>query len=158
VQQRSFLSDPLDPRQHNHYASFSVEPELYHSWDNDKQSFTLQPFHRHDQHDEKRTHSDIRELSWLKVFDDWELTVGISKVYWGVTETQHLVDIINQTDQVENIDSEDKLGQPMIRFSTERDWGVLDFFILPIMPFAGLLCLTNGSWAFPIFQAQIVSR
>jgi hypothetical protein len=131
VQQRSFFSDPLDTRQHNHYASFSVEPELYHSWDGDNQSFTFTPFHRQDQHDEKRTHTDVRELSWLKVFDNWEMTVGISKVYWGVTETQHLVDIINQTDQVENIDGEDKLGQSMIRFSTERDWGVLDFFILP---------------------------
>ena len=131
LQQRSFFNDPLDSRQHNHYASFSTEPEIYHSWDNDKQSVTFKPFYRHDQHDDKRTHADVRELSWLKVFDNWELNVGISKVYWGVTETQHLVDIINQTDQVENIDGEDKLGQPMIQFSTEQDWGVLDFFILP---------------------------
>jgi hypothetical protein len=131
IQDRVFLDDPLEPGQHNNYASFSVEPELYHSWDKDTQSLTITPFYRYDQHDDERTHADIRELSWQKVFDNWELTAGISKVYWGVTETQHLVDIINQTDQVENIDGEDKLGQPMIQFSTERDWGVLDFFILP---------------------------
>jgi len=131
LQQRSFFSDPLDARQHNNYTSFAIEPELYQSWDDNKQSLVFKPFHRHDQYDDERTHSDIRELAWLGVFDSWELTVGISKVFWGVTETQHLVDIINQTDQVENIDGEDKLGQPMIRFSTERDWGVLDFFILP---------------------------
>lgn len=131
LQERAFFNDPLDPRQHNNYVSFSTEPELYHSWDDGDQSITVKPFYRHDQHDEERTHADVRELSWLMVSDDWELTAGISKVYWGVTETQHLVDIINQTDQVENIDGEDKLGQPMLRLSTVQDWGVLDFFILP---------------------------
>jgi hypothetical protein len=131
AQGRAFFDDPLDSRQHNNYTSFSAEPELYHSWDDDSQSITITPFYRHDQHDDERTHADVRELSWTKVFNDWELTAGVSKVYWGVTETQHLVDIINQTDQVENVDGEDKLGQPMVRFSTEQDWGVLDFFILP---------------------------
>jgi hypothetical protein len=61
----------------------------------------------------------------------WELRVGIGKVFWGVTEFVHLVDIINQTDLVENIDGEDKLGQPMVHFSYPGDWGVLDFFLLP---------------------------
>lgn len=131
VQERVFFNDPLDSRQHNSYASFSTEPELYDSWDDGNQSITIKPFYRHDQHDDERTHADVREFSWLKVYDNWELTVGYSKVYWGVTETQHLVDIVNQTDQVENIDGEDKLGQAMLRFSTVQDWGVLDFFILP---------------------------
>ncbi len=131
VEDRAFFSDPLDPQQHNNYLSFVAEPELYHSWDNNKQSITITPFYRLDQYDDERTHADVREFSWLKVYDDWELTAGISKVYWGVTETLHLVDIINQTDQVENVDAEDKLGQPMLRFSTEQDWGVVDFFILP---------------------------
>jgi hypothetical protein len=43
----------------------------------------------------------------------------------------HLVDIINQTDWVEHIDGEDKLGQPMIQFSMTKDWGTLDSFVLP---------------------------
>jgi len=131
VQERVFISDPLDPRQHNSYASISAEPEWYYEFDNGKQNVTFKPFYRGDQHDEERSHGDIRELSWQKVYDSWELKIGISKVYWGVTETLHLVDIINQTDQVENVDGEDKLGQPMIQFSTEQDWGILDFFILP---------------------------
>jgi hypothetical protein len=131
AQGRAFFDDPLDPRQHNNYTSFSTEPELYHSWDNDNQSITITPYYLHDQYDDKRTHADVREFSWQRVYDDWELTVGISKVYWGVTETSHLVDIVNQTDQVVNVDGEDKLGQTMIHASTDQDWGVLDFFILP---------------------------
>jgi len=137
-QTRNFFNDPLNykqqntnPGQHNNYLSLVAEPNFYHSWDNDKQNIEVELFYRQDQHDEQRTHGDIHELSWTRVFDDWEIRAGISKVFWGVTETQHLVDIINQTDQVENVDGEDKLGQPMIKASTERDWGTLDFFILP---------------------------
>ena len=131
LQSRLFVNDPLDTNQHNQYSSFALEPELYQQWNDGDHSLSFIPFYRYDQHDDERTHSDIRELSWTGVYDEFEITAGISKVFWGVTESQHLVDIINQTDQVENVDGEDKLGQPMIRFSTERDWGVLDLFILP---------------------------
>jgi len=130
-QTRTFFEDPLDPAQHNNYLSIVTEPEFFHSWDNGSQNIEAKLFYRKDQYDEQRTHGDIRELSWTGVFDDWEALVGISKVYWGVTETQHLVDIVNQTDLVENIDGEDKLGQLMLKASTEREWGTLDFLILP---------------------------
>jgi hypothetical protein len=40
------------------------------------------------------------------------------------------VDIINQTDLVEDIDGEDKLGQPMVDLSLPMDWGTIDLFIL----------------------------
>jgi len=130
-QTRIFFEDPLSPDQHNNTLSAVTEPEFFHSWDDGAQNLEVKLFYRIDQHDDQRTHGDIRELSWLGVYEQWEVLVGISKVFWGVAETQHLVDIVNQTDQVENVDGEDKLGQPMIRFSTERDWGVVDLFILP---------------------------
>jgi hypothetical protein len=62
---------------------------------------------------------------------DWETNIGISKVYWGVTEAVHLVDVINQTDNVVNEDGEDKLGQPMLKLSLIRDYGIFDLFVLP---------------------------
>jgi hypothetical protein len=62
---------------------------------------------------------------------DWELTLGVDRVFWGVTETVHLVNIINQQDLVENPDGEDLLGQPMANLTLIRDWGVLDLFLLP---------------------------
>ena len=130
-QARVFFEDPLSPVQHNSYLSAVTEPEFSHEWDDGTQNLDVKLFYRVDQYDENRTHGDIRELSWTGVSDNWEVLAGISKVFWGVTETQHLVDIVNQTDQVENVDGEDKLGQPMLRASTERDWGTLDFFILP---------------------------
>ncbi len=111
--------------------SISVEPELYWEWNNGDDSLTFTPFLRLDQHDDERSHGDIRELSWLHVSDDWELRAGLRKVFWGVTEFQHLVDVINQTDGVEDIDGEDKLGQAMINLSLVKDWGIVDLYLLP---------------------------
>ena len=133
IQSRSFIHNPqlADTPQENNYFSLSGLPEFYHSWDDQQQSFTFTPFFRLTHNDDGRNHGDIRELHWQRVLENWEFRIGISKVFWGVTESQHLVDVINQTDAVENIDGEDKLGQPMLKLSTENSHGVFDFFILP---------------------------
>lgn len=130
IENLGFLNNPQDNRQHNNYISGVIQPQLYQQWDNDTQSFTFAPFFRYSQHDNHRTHFDVRELTWLKAADNWELRVGFRKVFWGVTEGLHLVDIINQTDLVENIDGEDKLGQPMVNLALIHDWGTLDLFFL----------------------------
>ena len=89
------------------------------------------PFFRYDQHDSKRTHFDLREFYWRWVAGNWELTAGFRKIFWGVTESVHLVDIINQTDFVENLDGEQKLGQQMVNLSWFRNWGTISFFVMP---------------------------
>ncbi len=116
---------------HHANQSLVVQPEFFTEWNDRRDSFTFVPFLRLDQHDSERTHFDIRELTWLHAARDWELRAGIRKVFWGVTESRHLVDIINQTDLVENIDGEDKLGQPMLNLALIRDWGTVDLFVLP---------------------------
>jgi hypothetical protein len=130
VENLTFTQNSLDNRQHNNYVSGVIEPELYHEWDAGNQSFAFVPYFRYSQHDSRRTHFDIRELTWVKVAETWELRVGIRKLFWGVTESQHLINIINQTDLVENTDTEDKLGQPMINLALINDWGTLDLFLL----------------------------
>ncbi|WP_290698324.1 hypothetical protein [Amphritea sp.] len=112
-------------------TSFAIEPELFWELNGGSDTVTFTPFYRVDQHDEERTHGDVRELSWIHVADDWELRTGLRRVFWGVTEFNHLVDVINQTDAVEDSDGEDKLGQPMVNLSLVRDWGIVDLFILP---------------------------
>ncbi len=128
---RAFTDSPTDTRQHGNNLSLSTQPEFFTDWDNGNQSFTFVPFARWDENDEERSHADIRELTWLKAEDTWVLRVGIRKLFWGVTESLHLVDIINQTDLVEAPDGEEKLGQPMINLALIRNWGTIDLFILP---------------------------
>jgi hypothetical protein len=131
LEYRGFAHAPLFAGQHEDYFSFSAQAEYVHTLEGTKDSIRFTPFARADQHDSNRTHADIRELSWITVGDGLEWRVGIRKVFWGVTESQHLVDIVNQTDLVENLDGEDKLGQPMVNLALIRDWGTLDLFVLP---------------------------
>lgn len=128
---RHFQHQPLFPSQSQHAPSLLLAPEFYVEWHDGQQSVLFSPFLRVSADDAERTHADIRELQWLRVESDWELRVGISKVFWGVVESQHLVDVINQIDLVENIDTEDRLGQPMVNLSFFRDWGTLDLFAMP---------------------------
>jgi hypothetical protein len=111
--------------------SLFFEPEVKWRSDDRKNRFSFVGFSRYDEQDSERSHFDIRELYWSHNSGDWTTTIGINKVFWGVTESVHLVDTINQTDFVEDLDQEAKLGQPMIHFSNQKDWGKLDFFILP---------------------------
>lgn len=111
--------------------SLSFDPELVYESDGGNDRFTLQPYVRWDAHDGNRTHFDLRTASWLHQSDDWDLVVGIDSVFWGVTESVHLVDIVNQTDFVEDLDGEDKLGQPMINLNLIGDRGTFGLFVLP---------------------------
>lgn len=127
---RFFMHEASYPRQHEANASFAIQPELYLEWDDGDQSLLMVPFARWDQGDPSRTHFDLREFSYIKSASSWELRAGVRKVYWGVAESNHLVDVINQFDIVENFDMEDKLGQPMINVALIRDWGTIDVFAL----------------------------
>ena len=127
---RLFPNDALHSGQKEQSSSFFIQPEYYHEFKTGS-SFTFVPFFRLDSGDQERTHLDIRELTYLWLKEDFELRVGVRKVFWGVTEFIHLIDIINQTDLVENMDTEDKLGQPMTNFSISRDWGMVDIFWMP---------------------------
>jgi hypothetical protein len=91
----------------------------------------VKPFGRADEHDHERTHMDLREAKYRYVNGAYEFTFGVDKEFWGVTEFLHLVDIINQTDNVESPDGEQKLGQPMVKFSMAQSWGTLTGYFMP---------------------------
>ena len=129
-QLRSFPNQPLDARQLDNQFSAVIAPEWYTALEG-SDSFNISLFYRYDAEDDERTHFDIRELYWQHVGDGWELTAGIKQIFWGVTESQHLVDIVNQTDAVEAFDGEEKLGQPLLHLALLKDWGTLDIMLLP---------------------------
>lgn len=131
IEARGFFSSPQSPAQHHGGLSLYAAPEFYTDWDDGDQRLLIAPFARFDQHDSERSHFDLRELYWRRSFAGAELAIGLRRVFWGVTESRHLVDIINQTDFVENLDTEDKLGQPMVSLRLVRDWGNLELFVMP---------------------------
>lgn len=112
-------------------VSLIVNPEFRYWTKDGKNQFAFIPLFRLDSRDSERTHLDIREAYWLYKSDSWEVLTGFNRVFWGVTESRHLVNIINQLDLIEDLDGEDYLGQPMINFTTFQDWGQIDVFVLP---------------------------
>ena len=134
VESRWFPKAGAFSGQGSHAIGFVVLPKVYLE-DAKGRSFTLSPFFRYDNADPRRTHADLREAYFLlfgEIGDgEWELRVGIDQVFWGVTESQHLVDIVNQIDLVEHPNGETKLGQPMVNITYSSDWGIVEFFVLP---------------------------
>jgi len=126
---RAYPRTPVVAGQRQANVSVKLAPE--YEWVLGDQRIVAAPFARWDQTDAARTHWDVRELLWEYAADAWEIRAGIGRVFWGVTESQHLVDIVNQTDFVENLDGEDKLGQPMVQLGLFPSWGIVDVFVLP---------------------------
>jgi hypothetical protein len=129
---RGFVDDARFPHQFDGLqTSLILQPEFTWLADSGADQYSFIPFARLDNQDSRRTHADIREAYWRRVRGAWEVLAGINRVFWGVAESRHLVDIINQTDLIEDLDGEDKLGQPMLKVSSQRDWGTLDLYLLP---------------------------
>lgn len=131
---RWFVEEPglLGQSNKSLYPSVELKPEFQYYWNNENDSLKLTPYLRYDAFDENRQYFDIREAFWLHRFKNADLRIGIAEVFWGVTESRHLVNIINQVDTVEDIDEEDRLGQPMINLNWfSSDWGSFEFYVLP---------------------------
>ena len=128
---RNFLHHSAYVSARNNYASISSLIEFGIYDDNDKHALIIKAFVRGDSGDSRRSHGDLREAKYRYVNGDFELTLGIDKVFWGVAEFAHLVDIINQTDFVESVDGEQKLGQTMVRASYVSPVGTFTGFFMP---------------------------
>ena len=126
-----FFNEGAYEGQKKNYLSLSFAPEFSIEWQQGSQGVYTSAFLRWFQHDDQRTHWDIRELYYQKVMGRSEFSAGLRKVFWGVTESAHLVDIINQTDALESFDGEKKLGQPMFKYSYAANFGTFDFYYLP---------------------------
>ena len=125
---RHFFNDGALGQDNNH-SSVSFSPEIFENLEDDR-IFHFKAKLRDDNKDTERNLVDVQELYFIEIGESKEIKYGISKEFWGVTETSHRVDIINQTDTTESFDGEDKLGQPMIKVSLERNWGNIDLYAL----------------------------
>ena len=134
LESRWFPESAAHAGQRSADVAVTVEPSLYLETA-DGTSFTLEPFLRYDSGDPERRLADLREayvlLLGLIGDEEWELRLGFDHVFWGVAESRHLVDIINQTDLVANPSEEVKLGQPMGHLTVSGEWGVAELFAMP---------------------------
>jgi len=133
LQTRAFGHDPQWVGQDDQALQGSVVFTAEFRWRNEEgsQRASFIPYLRWDATDDERSLVDFKEAYWAFEGDDYEVLVGANTVFWGVTESVHLVDIINQTDFAGDIDGENKLGQPMVSVVLQRDWGEISGFVMP---------------------------
>ena len=127
---RYFPDPALYAGQKDEYFATVFKPKYYFESGDGKHSFNFEGFAVLDQYDNKRTHADIRELYYRYVFKNFEVSLGAKKIYWGVAESNHLIDVINQADVLEGFDPEYKLGQPMLHLSIAPKWGTIDLMVM----------------------------
>ena len=133
VQSRLFARDAFWPGQGSQAAQVSLAAKAELRWRNaaGDQRASIIPFLRRDSVDDERNLVDLQEAYWAWEGDSLELLAGVNTVFWGVTESVHLVDIVNQTDAAGDVDGEDKLGQPMVNLTWQQDWGLLSAYVMP---------------------------
>ena len=133
VEMRYFPTDGRWPGQGKGSDQGALESTLELHWRNadGDQRASLIPYLRWDGTDSERSLADLHEAYWALETDSLQLLIGANVVFWGVTESEHLVDIINQTDAVADIDGESKLGQPMINLALQQDWGLISVYVMP---------------------------
>ena len=129
AESRWFPQSALFPDQGTHASGFVAIPNLYLE-DEAGRVLSIMPFFRYDSADARRTHFDLREayilLTGALGNGEWELRLGIDRVFWGVVESRHLVDIVNQIDLVEHPDEKTRMGQPMAYVTWSSNLGVLE--------------------------------
>ena len=136
AENRFFPRAGISDAQQSRATGAVAEPTLYVE-NPTGQGFVLTAFFRYDDADPRRTHFDFRE-AYLLLFGDvgdsggWEARFGMGQVFWGVTESHHLVDVVNQVDFVEHPSGDAKLGQPMAHFTWFGQWGTLEVVALPV--------------------------
>jgi hypothetical protein len=133
LQTRASWNDPAWVGQDDQALQGSVVATTELRWrsEDGNQRGSFIPYLRWDATDDERSLVDFKEAYWAFEGDDYEVLVGANTVFWGVTESVHLVDIINQSDFAGDIDGEDKLGQPMVSLALQRDWGEISGFVMP---------------------------
>lgn len=123
----TFPSAPLDPQQQQSAYAIILSPEFSHQWESSSLSFS--GYSQLSSKQSGRSHNDIRELAFTTWGDQWQLRAGIGELFWGSTESRHLVDVVNQRDGLGAEGS--KLGQPLIELALNSEWGDLDLLLLP---------------------------
>lgn len=154
LEHRAFPRPPLFPSQVRHFNSAMALEIGYATEAAGFPYLVSKGFVRVDEHDPERTRFDVKELHLDFRTTKWALSLGANQVFWGVAESRHLVDVINQVDLAGDLDMEDKLGQTLFLASfNSGTGGRFDFFAMTLFrprPFPG----TRGRPGIPIPLAE----
>lgn len=129
-EQRLFGSGGLQQAAKSH-ALLSYRGQWSYEDASRRHNVNVEPYLRWHQHDSDSHLIDLQQAYWRYIGTGWEIKAGIDTVFWGVTESQHLVDVINQSDLTAGVEMEAKLGQPMLNLRRSGSAGTFDIYVLP---------------------------
>lgn len=127
---RLFPQAGLYAPQRQVYPALGGELRLAGALGERKHRWAITGFARGDVDDRHRSHVELREASWTWQPGAWQLRGGMLMEFWGVTESNRLVDVVNQRDQREAPDADAKLGQPGIAWTGRAAAGTLEILAL----------------------------
>src|SRR5688572_23788303 len=127
---RLFPRDGLYDAQRHAYPALGGELRATGTLAGGAHRWALTAFARGDVEDGHRSHVELREASWTWQPARWQVRTGMLTTFWGVTESNRLVDVVNQRDQREAPDVDAKLGQPGIAWTGPAASGTLEIFAL----------------------------
>ena len=130
VELRLFDHAPRLPGQRHHAGALVLNSSFTAAagaWD-----FKLSPYLRLDAADSASRYLDLREASVRHRSPQGLWRVGMETVHWGVVESNHLVDVVNQLDPRADVDMKAKLGQPLVSYTRFLDrFGRVELMWLP---------------------------
>ena len=127
---RLFPQAGLYPAQRRSYPAFGGELRLVGALTGNAHRWAITGFSRGDLEDGHRSHLELREASWTWQPASWQMRAGMLVAFWGVTESNRLVDVVNQRDQREAPDMDAKLGQPGVAWTGSAAGGTLEIYAL----------------------------
>jgi hypothetical protein len=126
---REFHKEEAHSGQKNTYSNY-LSSEIYLEI-SEQINFIAEPYYRYDHNDKERSLFNFKENYLIYLQGNSEVKLGIAEIFWGVTESKNLVDIINVYDGTDG-DQKAKLGQSMLSYSTYSErLGIFDFYYLP---------------------------
>lgn len=85
-----------------------------------------------DDKDEDRRYADFREATLTYDWHELSFTAGFTRMFWGVSESINVVNVINQADIRDNINGKEKMGQQHFSVQYNGDASELQVVYMPV--------------------------
>src|SRR5215203_39161 len=127
---RFFPSEGLSAPQGQFFPVFQGTLQTARGSEHHRWRFNL--FGRADVRDRRSSHADVREATWAWLPNQtWEMRGGILAEKWSFTESNAVVNVVNQRDQLEAPNGDARLGQPGVSLAIRLPAGRLTVYSLP---------------------------
>ena len=124
---RFYPQNPED-NQESTGVGLRLAPEWSHPGDT---RFLVAPIIRIENNDSGRSIVDFNELYISGRRGDTTLEFGITRLFWGVTESRHLENIINPPDLAAHYAGDTTLGVALLRLAEPTEFGQIEFILIP---------------------------